>query len=74
MPGAQAELLLREDGAIELRPPEVPRANQYWFWTREWQEGEMEVDGHIARGEARTFESMEALMEYLQEEVETDVS
>ncbi|HEY8692029.1 MAG TPA: AbrB family transcriptional regulator [Chloroflexota bacterium] len=46
--GAQVRIVERDDGVIELQP--IP-ADQAWFWTPEWQEGEREVDEHIARGE-----------------------
>jgi len=50
--GALVRLVEREDGVIELHP--IP-ADQAWFWTPEWQEGEREVDEHIARGEIEVF-------------------
>ncbi|MGH2957139.1 MAG: hypothetical protein ACRDL6_09110 [Solirubrobacterales bacterium] len=41
--------------------------DQAWFWTREWQEGEREVDESIARGERGTlYESSEAFLSALE--------
>ncbi len=64
-PGAQVEVVEREDGVIELHPNLPVPASQAWFWTEEWQEGEREVDEHIARGELTTFDSVDELVEYL---------
>jgi bifunctional DNA-binding transcriptional regulator/antitoxin component of YhaV-PrlF toxin-antitoxin module len=50
-PGAQVEVVEREDGVIELRPQVSVPADQAWFWTPEWQRGERRVDEHIAGGE-----------------------
>ncbi|HEV2036161.1 MAG TPA: AbrB/MazE/SpoVT family DNA-binding domain-containing protein [Candidatus Dormibacteraeota bacterium] len=50
-PGAQVEVVEREDGVIELRPQVSVPADQAWFWTRSWQEGERRVDEHVAAGE-----------------------
>lgn len=64
-PGAQVEVVEREDGVIELHPNLPVPASQAWFWTEEWQAGEREVDEHIARGELTTFDSVDELVEYL---------
>lgn len=64
-PGAQVEVVEREDGVIELHPNLPVPASQAWFWTEEWQAGEREVDEHVARGELTTFDSVDELVEYL---------
>ncbi|WP_220657461.1 hypothetical protein [Tsukamurella sp. TY48] len=48
---------------------EIARRGQQWFWTKEWQAGEREVDEHIARGEVTTFASGEEFIEHLDEAV-----
>lgn len=50
-PGAQVEVVERDDGVIELRPQVPVPAGQAWFWTQEWQEGERRVDEHVMAGE-----------------------
>jgi len=50
-PGAQVEVVERDDGVIELHPQVPVPADQAWFWTREWQQGEHRVDAHIEAGE-----------------------
>jgi bifunctional DNA-binding transcriptional regulator/antitoxin component of YhaV-PrlF toxin-antitoxin module len=52
-PGAQVEVVERDDGVIELRPQVPVPADQAWFWTREWQLGERRVDEHVASGEVQ---------------------
>ncbi len=63
--GAQVRIVERDDGVIELQP--IP-ADQAWFWTPEWQEGEREVDEHIARGEIEVFDSPEEFFAALDED------
>jgi hypothetical protein len=64
-PGAQVEVVEREDGVIELHPRASVPATQAWFWSERWQAMEREVDEHLARGEASTHESSEAFLEHL---------
>jgi len=56
-PGAQVEILERDDGVIELRAALPVPADQAWFWTEHWQRREREVDKHVARGEVAVHES-----------------
>jgi bifunctional DNA-binding transcriptional regulator/antitoxin component of YhaV-PrlF toxin-antitoxin module len=36
-PGAQVEILERDDGVVELRAASPVPADQSWFWAKEWQ-------------------------------------
>jgi hypothetical protein len=65
-PGAQVEVLEREDGVIELRPHVAVPAEQAWFWSARWQRLEQAVDGHIARGESDTFETSDDFLSSLE--------
>ncbi len=38
------------DGEIVMVPKKLIDADQAWFWTREWQAGEREVDEDIRAG------------------------
>ncbi len=38
------------DGEIVMVPKKLIDADQAWFWSREWQEGEREVDEDIRAG------------------------
>src|SRR5659263_435853 len=51
-PGAQLEITEREDGVLEMRPALPVPADQKWFWTKRWQERELEVDEQVAAGRA----------------------
>lgn len=43
-------------------------ADQAWFWTPEWQEGEREVDEHIAGGRTAYFDSVDEFLAALDRE------
>jgi AbrB family looped-hinge helix DNA binding protein len=55
-PGAQVEVIERDDGVIELRPHVAVPADQAWFWTDRWQKMEREVDEHLAAGRRKVSE------------------
>lgn len=55
-PGAQLQLVERDDGTIELTPLVAIPASQRWFWTERWQALEREVDEDVARGAVTTVE------------------
>jgi AbrB family looped-hinge helix DNA binding protein len=58
-PGAQVEVVPREDGVIELRPHVAVAANQTWFWQPGWQKGERAVDEHIRAGSVVVSDNIE---------------
>lgn len=64
-PGAQVEVVERDDGVIELHPHVPIPAEQAWFWTERWQEREREVDEQLRRGESRRFDSDEEFLAFL---------
>jgi hypothetical protein len=41
---------------------------QSWFWTDDWQEKEREVDNRIHKGEILRFDSIEELLDSLEED------
>jgi hypothetical protein len=45
-------------------------AEHDWFWAPGWQEGEREVDRHIAAGETTVFDSSEAFLAALEREIQ----
>lgn len=63
--GAQVEVIVRDDNVIELHPCVPVAASQAWFWSREWQEREQEVDAEVRNGKATTHASADALLEHL---------
>lgn len=64
-PGAQVEIVEREDGVIELHPHVPVPADQAWFWTERWQAREREADAEVVAGEIATHESAEDLLTHL---------
>ena len=64
-PGAQVEVVEREDGVIELHPHVPVPAEQAWFWTKRWQEREREVDAHVEAGEVTTHGSVADFLTHL---------
>lgn len=50
------------------RPRRIPKG-QEWFWTKEWQKGEREVDEALARGDFKGFDSVEEAIEELRSHV-----
>ncbi|MBS9535619.1 AbrB/MazE/SpoVT family DNA-binding domain-containing protein [Mycobacterium sp. M1] len=64
-PGAQVEIIERDDGVLELRPSLPVPADQRWFWIEHWQQREREVDGHIAAGRVTVHQDGDALLEHL---------
>lgn len=64
-PGAQVELVEREDGVIELRPQLPHPAEQQWFWTERWQRMEREADADITAGRVTTHESGKDFLAHL---------
>ena len=66
-PGAQVEIVERDDGVIELHPQVAVPADQAWFWTERWQAMEREVEEQIARGEGVTYDSAEEFLAALDE-------
>ena len=49
-----------KDNKIILTSPE-----QQWFWTEEWQAGEVKVDEYILKGEIEEFGNMEEFLNTL---------
>ena len=66
-PGAQVELVERDDGVLEIRPYVPVPADQAWFWTESWQAGEREASEELEQGLGRTFEDGESFLASLDE-------
>lgn len=66
-PGAQVQIIEREDGSVELQPMLPIPADQRWFWTERWQAMEREADEDIAAGRVLTFDSVDDFIEHLED-------
>lgn len=65
VPGAQVEVVEREDGVVELRPQVPVPASQAWFWTREWQAREREAQEEFDAGRVTTYPDGDAFLDSL---------
>lgn len=61
-PGAQVEVVERDDGVVELRPQIAVPAEQRWFWTERWQTMEREADADVAAGRETHLDSVDDLL------------
>ena len=52
-------------GRVEMIPASLIPKDQLWFWTREWQKKEREVDEALARGELKVATSVDELLREL---------
>ena len=50
---------------VLLKPAKLVDPTQAYFWTKEWQEGEREVDGEIRKGHIRKSKSVDDLIKDL---------
>ena len=50
---------------ILLKPRKLIDPSQAYFWTKEWQEGERQVEQERRQGKAKRFRSMKALVKDL---------
>lgn len=59
--------VLEQEGRIVMVPKRLIDADQAWFWTKEWQEGEREVDEDIREGRVSgPFNNVDDLMKHLE--------
>jgi len=64
-PGAQIQIIEREDGMVELRGVLPVAADQRWFWSERWQSMEREVDEHVTAGRVTVVDGPDALFAHL---------
>lgn len=57
--------IIEENGRIILNPVIIISKDQAWYWTEEWQNGELEADNEIKEGKTKSFESVDALLDDL---------
>ena len=64
MVGDLLAVILEKD-RITLIPKAAIDKDQIWFWTKEWQKGELEAEEDIRKGKTKKFKSMKDLMKDL---------
>lgn len=62
--GDIVETIVKE-GKIILVPKKAVDAEQAWFWSKEWQEGEREAEADLKAGRVKKFNSVEELIKDL---------
>lgn len=66
LPGAMAELVVRDDGVLEVRPKVPVSADQAWFWTERWQQMEREADDDVAAGRVTRYDDADGFLASLE--------
>lgn len=46
------------DRGILIIPLETVDRSQLWFWSKEWQSGEMEVEEEVKKGKVKKFSNL----------------
>jgi antitoxin PrlF len=59
--GDEVEFTVTDGGEVVLRGMTSVPADQRWFWTERWQEGEREASAQITAGEAEVYADAEAM-------------
>ena len=72
VPGDRIDFQIGADGEVRVRGLKTIPADQAWFWTKEWQDGEREVDQELAAGLGVTFHSGEEMDAWLDAQVAKD--
>lgn len=65
--GDDVEFTVLSDGTVSLRGMTSIPTDQRWFWTEEWQAGELEASADIAAGNVTTHDSSEDFLAMLDE-------
>ena len=51
-----------DSGVVTVRGLVSVPADQTWFWSREWQDGEREASQQLSRGEGTVYEDGDAFL------------
>ena len=62
--GNQLELTI-EEGRIVLQPVVTIAKGQQWFWSPEWQQGELEAEEDVVNEHVTTFETSNEALAFL---------
>ncbi len=60
--GGLLDVVMRDDGVLELRPQLTVDATQAWFWSERWQGMEREADEEYRRGRYGTLGDVESFL------------
>ena len=56
----------RDGEKIVIQPKQLIDEDQAWFWTKEWQKGEKEVEKDKKRSRTRSFKNVLELKKHLE--------
>ncbi len=59
-----------DKGEVRIKPKTLIDEDQAWFWTKEWQEGEKEVDAAVKKGQTKTFKSVAAMRKHFEDQAD----
>ncbi|MGQ0465551.1 MAG: AbrB/MazE/SpoVT family DNA-binding domain-containing protein [Sporichthyaceae bacterium] len=65
--GDEIEFSVLDDGTVIVRGLKLIPADQAWFWTAEWQEGEREASRQLAAGKSTVHSSTDEFLASLGE-------
>ncbi len=63
--GALVDFIIQK-GQVVLKPKALVDEDQGWFWTKEWQEGEREVEASKKKGQALSFKNVQEMKKYFE--------
>ena len=63
--GALVDFVVNK-GAVVMKPKALIDEDQKWFWTKQWQEGEKEVDEAIKKGRSRSFKDVHEMRRHFE--------
>ena len=55
-----------EKGALVMRPKKLIDEDQAWFWTKEWQKSEKEVEKAVRTGQVLKFDNVEQMRKHFE--------
>ena len=65
-PGDLLDVKIEPDGSICLTPQMAIDRSQAYFWTKRWQEGELQAEEDIHAGRVKKFDSVDDLINDLE--------
>jgi AbrB family looped-hinge helix DNA binding protein len=60
--GDLLDVKIEPDGSIRLTPQMAIDRSQAYFWTKRWQEGELQAEEDIQAGQVKKFEAVDDLI------------
>ena len=63
--GALVDFVIQK-GQVVLKPKTLIDEDQSWFWTKEWQEGEREVEESKKKGRPLSFKNVHEMKKHFE--------